>query len=296
MSDSRTPAEGESNRVGVRRPPEFPALELHHGLQVTIDYPRHWHDEFYLSATIDGVSYLKCSGATLVVAPGQLAMLPPGEVHANQKVRCTARAVFLDFPTMREAVEQFVERPITGFDFRPQILDDRRAVRDFMRMHRSLERPHFELEQEQTLLLFLGRIAARHGAAAVPMSRETNEDAAVRSIKRFLEAHYAARVLLGDLARLSRLSPYHLNRAFCRRVGMPPHAYQTQLRLAHAKRHLRLGRSASETACLVGFFDQSHFVHAFKRSEGIAPGQYVRLRKNLQDGRAQTVYLGSGSR
>ena len=76
---------------------------------------------------------------------------------------------------------------------------------------------------------------------------------------------------------------------------MPPHAYQTQLRLAHAKHYLRLGHSVSETACRVGFFDQSHFLRAFKRSEGTTPGRYVRFSKNLQDGKVSTIYLASGS-
>jgi AraC-like DNA-binding protein len=72
---------------------------------------------------------------------------------------------------------------------------------------------------------------------------------------------------------------------------MPPHAYQLQLRIAHAKRFLRQGRLVSETACLVGFFDQSHFVHSFKRSEGVTPSQYLRFSKNLQDGKVHTHYF-----
>jgi AraC-like DNA-binding protein len=295
MSDSATPnhsAIQRSNCVDVWRPREFHSLELQRGSEVTIEYPRHWHDEFYLSATLAGASYLGCSGTSFCVPPGQLVIVPPGEVHDNQKLECSSRTVFLEFKVLRDAVEQFVEHSVPGLDFRPRLIDDRCTVNDFLQLHRSLEWPRFELEQENSLFLFLCRLVTGHSDAHVSWSRNGNENFAVQRAKVFLEEHYAERISIHDLARFTRLSPYHFNRSFCQKVGMPPHAYQLQLRIAHAKRFLRLGRSVSDTACLAGFFDQSHFVHCFKRSEGVTPSQYVRFSKNLQDGKVYTHYFG----
>jgi AraC-like DNA-binding protein len=56
---------------------------------------------------------------------------------------------------------------------------------------------------------------------------------------------------------------------------MPPHEYQVQVRIMKAKTFLRLGRSISETASLVGFVDQSHFTRHFKRLVGITPGKFL---------------------
>ena len=282
----------QSNRVEIWRSRGFHAMELQLASEVTVEYPRHWHDELYLSATLAGTSDLDCSRTSLSVVPGELVVVPPGEVHANRKLGCTARTIFVEFEAVQNAVEQFVERGIPGPDFRPGLIDDKRTTEDFLRMHQSLEGPGFELEQENFLFLFLCQLVTAHSAGRVSLSREGNEDYAVQRAKLFLEERYADRVSIHDLARLTRLSPYHFNRSFCQKVGMPPHAYQLQLRIAHAKRFLGLGRSVSETACLVGFFDQSHFVHSFKRSEGVTPSQYVRLSKNLQDGKVHTHYFG----
>src|SRR5437016_3236877 len=104
----------QSNCVDIWRPHEFHALELQHGSEVTIEYPRHWHDEFYLSATLAGDSYLDCSGTSLSVSPGQLVVVPSGEVHANRKLGCTSRTIFLEFKALQDSVEQFVERSIAG--------------------------------------------------------------------------------------------------------------------------------------------------------------------------------------
>ena len=282
----------QSNCVDIWRPREFDSIELHHGTEVTVEYPRHWHDEFYLSATLAGASYLECSRTSLSVPQGQLVMVPPGEVHANRKFGCTSRTIFLVFKALQDAVEQFVERSISRLDFSPGLIDDKRTANDFLQMHQSLKAPWFELEQENSLFLFLCRLVTGHSATPTPLSRVGNEDVPVQRAKLFMNEHYAERISIHDLARLTRLSPYHFNRSFCQKVGMPPHAYQLQLRIAHAKHFLRLGRSVSETACLVGFFDQSHFVHSFKRSAGATPSQYVRFSKNLQDGKVHTHYFG----
>ena len=281
-----------ANCVDIWRPREFHPIELQHGSEVTVEYQRHWHDEFYLSATLAGTSYLDCCGASFSISPGQLALVPSGEVHANKKLECTSRTVFLEFKAFKNAVEQFVERSIPRLDFRPGVIDDKRTFKDFLQLHRSLEAPHFEMEQENSLFLFLSQLMTRHSAAPVFLERKGNDDHVVRRAKLFLEEHYADRVSIHDLARIARLSPYHFNRSFCRKVGMPPHAYQLQVRITHAKRFLRLGHSVSDTACFVGFFDQSHFVHSFKRSAGVTPSQYVRFSKNLQDGKIHTHYLG----
>lgn len=295
MSGLQAPAQGvtkKSNCVAIWRPREFGSMELQRGSEVTVEYPRHWHDEFYVSATLAGASYLDCGGTSFCASPGQLVIVPSGEVHANRKLGCSSRTIFLEFKALQNSVERYVEHSIPRIDFRAGLTDDQRTFEEFLELHRSWEGPRFELEQENSLFLFLCRLVSRQGAAQVPLSRKGNDDFVVQRAKLFLEEHYADRVSIHDLARVARLSPFHFNRSFCQKVGMPPHAYQLQLRIAHAKRFLRLGHSVSDAACFAGFFDQSHFVHSFKRSEGVTPSQYVHFSKNLQDGKVHTQYFG----
>ena len=71
------------------------------------------------------------------------------------------------------------------------------------------------------------------------------------------------------------MSRFHLCRAFARTYGLPPHAYQLQLRLAEAKRQLAAGRPPAEVAAAIGFADQSHLTKRFKGAFGITPGQFA---------------------
>jgi len=64
---------------------------------------------------------------------------------------------------------------------------------------------------------------------------------------------------------------------------MPPHAFQTQVRIARAKNLLREGHSISHVATMTGFVDQSHLTRHFKRLVKLTPGQYLQDSKNVQD-------------
>jgi AraC family transcriptional regulator len=78
------------------------------------------------------------------------------------------------------------------------------------------------------------------------------------------------------LARMVELNPVYLGRSFRQHMGLPPHAYQRQIRLNRACRMLQLGVPASQVGYAVGFADQSHLTRVFKRVLGVTPAQYAR--------------------
>ncbi|GCE25873.1 hypothetical protein KDA_13570 [Dictyobacter alpinus] len=58
-------------------------------------------------------------------------------------------------------------------------------------------------------------------------------------------------------------------------LGFPPHAYQTQIRIIHAKKLLADNLPLTEVALRTGFHSQSHLGWHFKRLVGITPGEYA---------------------
>jgi len=254
----------------------FEGIELLLGSNVTEEYPRHWHEEIYLCATLGGASFLECQESSLQARRGALAMVAPGDVHANWKIGCSFRCVLMRLQALQSAVEEFVEWNIRGLSFRSGLIEDQERLGRFLKFHRALEKDEPALGRDDIVYSFLHELAVRHGSASIPLPRNGDEDFAIRQTKRFLDEHYAERVSLQELARLMRFSAHHLNRSFRRKIGMPPHEYQVQVRILKAKGFLRLGRSISETASLVGFVDQSHFTRHFKRFVGVTPGRFLR--------------------
>lgn len=80
---------------------------------------------------------------------------------------------------------------------------------------------------------------------------------------------------LSTLAREAGLGRFQALRAFKRRYGLPPHAYQLCRRIEFARRMLLEGRGPAEVAAHCGFVDQSHFTRQFKRALGVTPMVYA---------------------
>jgi AraC-like DNA-binding protein len=93
---------------------------------------------------------------------------------------------------------------------------------------------------------------------------------------------------LETLARKVGLSRFQALRAFKRRYGLPPHAYQLAVRLGLARRMLSEGAAPVDAAMHCGFVDQSHFSRHFKRAFGVTPLQCARGQ-----GRASGVFPAS---
>jgi AraC-like DNA-binding protein len=85
---------------------------------------------------------------------------------------------------------------------------------------------------------------------------------------------------LGDLARLTGLSPSHLAECFTRDVGAPPHRYLVNARIERARQLLRDSDvPITQLATELGFASSQHFAAAFKKSTGVsASGYRARLR------------------
>jgi len=92
--------------------------------------------------------------------------------------------------------------------------------------------------------------------------------------REFIRAHLTTGVSLAEAAREADLSPQHFAASFRARYGLPPHRFQTLLRLDMARAHLAAGMPAADVAARCGFSDQSHFIRHFKRYAGMVPSSY----------------------
>jgi AraC-like DNA-binding protein len=262
-------------RAGLEiwRPRDLVELELRVGTSFEHPYPRHWHDDLFLTGITGGAGYFSFRGCEHLAAPGTLVVVAPGEVHAHSD---------------REGGRSFrsisVSSSFVGLaDIPSRTVTDSRVFRGYLRLHRALEGSGSRLYRESLLLGFfshLGRLLQQRGPERSAAGREYR---AVRRAQEFLNEHYDRNVSLRELASVAKLSRFHFHRVFCREAGMPPHAYQIQVRLLRAKELLRKGRPIAHVASLTGFADQSHLTRHFKRLMGVTPADYAGRSKIVQD-------------
>jgi AraC-like DNA-binding protein len=94
-------------------------------------------------------------------------------------------------------------------------------------------------------------------------------------LKEHIDAHLDCSLTMTELASLAGLSISHFARCFRRSVGLPPHTYVKQRRVARAREMLAAtDLPVAEIALVLGFSDQSHFTRRFREVTGVPPRAY----------------------
>jgi AraC-like DNA-binding protein len=101
-----------------------------------------------------------------------------------------------------------------------------------------------------------------------------------RRATEILRANLKGGVALRQVARECGLSVGYFSHAFRRTLGVAPHQWLIEQRVALSKEKLRDdGLSLSDVAAECGFSDQSHLTRAFRQTVGESPGAWRRALK-----------------
>lgn len=275
-----------NEQIQVWRPNGFTGIELRKGFCVSQPYPKHWHEEFHFCLILAGGGELNYRRERHPTPEGSLFIVHPGEVHSNQAEAggsCSFRNLYAE-PELIASLTQDITGKQTSLPFfSAQPIGDAEVIRLYLYLHESLENETTRLGQDELLLAFFSRLIARYSETKIEFQELSRDRVAVDLAREYLADNFAENVSLEDLATLAGLSPFHLNRLFSKEFGLPPHAFQTQIRISRAKFLLRQGCTISQTAFDVGFVDQSHFTRHFRRLVGVTPGHYLQGSKNVQD-------------
>jgi AraC-like DNA-binding protein len=128
-----------------------------------------------------------------------------------------------------------------------------------------------EMIAETAVLRMVAQLAVNLSSKSRKSSRAT---ASIRNARDRIDADPAASLTLTNLAAEAGSSRYQLLRAFARELGLTPHAYIVQQRLALARRLIRAGSTLADVASATGFSDQSHLTRMFARQFGVTPARY----------------------
>jgi AraC-like DNA-binding protein/quercetin dioxygenase-like cupin family protein len=102
----------------------------------------------------------------------------------------------------------------------------------------------------------------------------------VRRAQDFMREHQQDGLRLQDAAEAAGIDQFRLIRAFRQHVGMSPYEWLTHLRIQRAKTLLAAGRTVTDVAQQLGYYDQSQLHRHFRRIVGTTPGAYARARSS----------------
>jgi AraC-like DNA-binding protein len=273
----------KSSQLKLWRVPHLDNLEFLHGSNMTHDYPLHMHEEYCVMLLLKGTETTTCRGVSFTALPGSLLLLNPEEVHSSRSVGASYRIIRIRPKYFSQIWAEFVGRNLTPPSFPNLVVNDALMFRLLLNLHLKLEQNVSSLEQESELISTIGLLLERQANIPPTLQSFGKDHRSIKLVRDYLKSHYAENVSLAQLTSIANLSPFYLLRVFHNQVGFPPHEYQTQVRIAHARKLLLEGKSISQAALETGFCDQSHLSRNFKRIVGSTPGQYLSQSNIVQD-------------
>lgn len=122
------------------------------------------------------------------------------------------------------------------------------------------------------ILVRLARQLRNPGTASNPLTPKV-----LASLRDYIVAHLAERILVADLAREAGLSPNRFAQAFSEHTRLSPHQFVLGFRLDRAAQLLRASNlNLVEVAHDCGFANQQHLCNAMRRHLGTTPSRYRR--------------------
>ncbi len=267
------------DRVEYTRSRDVPGLVLGDARFSEFRFDRHYHLDFHVGVVTEGMQRLQVRGKTVLLGPGCVSLMPPGEVHDGTRVGDAAYTLktFRLPPELLAGLAQEMTAGAGAPELLGATLDDAALAQRLGALHAALrtERHDAPLAVEAAWLTALERLFVQTRAAAPREVGGGLPDTQWRRVREYCEAHLADKITLEALAALCGLDRFVFLKLFKQTTAMTPHAWLVRLRLERASLMLLRGTlSIAGIAQAVGFYDQSHFNRAFRRAFGCAPSRY----------------------
>jgi AraC-like DNA-binding protein len=239
-------------------------------------YDRHSHDAYLFGVTEQGVQAFRCRGSTRASAAGMIMAFNPDDPHDGHAAAhdgFTYAMLHLGTDLVADILADAHGGRASLPLFTEPVVDDEPLAGRLRGLNALLLDGATRLEAQELVTDAVLAMVERHASRPVEAPGSSARGAPSRA-RDLLHACFADDLSADDLARAVGLSRFQLYRQFRERYGVPPSAYQRQLRLREARRRLAAGAGIAEAAIAAGFADQSHLTRWFRRTYGITPRVY----------------------
>jgi AraC-like DNA-binding protein len=261
------------------RPNGLPGIEALHARFVEHAYRPHSHPTWTVAVVERGAARFTLDATQQRAGQGELFVLEPESVHTGMAAvpeGWAYKVLYIEPRLLHDWDERDAKPPGAArwVVFRDVAL---RAALD--RAHLALlQAPAGSLEIDEAVLHAVAALRPHLKPGPPSRGRDRAEHAAVRRARHHLRERWDQQVTLEQLSEIAGLSRFELVRRFREHNAVTPHAFQTDLRIAEARRLLSAGVAPAEVAATCGFADQPHLSRVFKRAVGVSPGRYARAQ------------------
>ena len=264
-----------SERTTWYRPAGLAGVEALHASFVEHAYRPHSHPTWTVAMMERGAADFTVDARDERAEDGELFVLEPEAVHTGVPgvpEGWAYKVLYLDPAVLPGWAELDAPAPLAA---RWVVFRDPALKAALRRAHASLADEPAGLARDEAVLAAVDALRPHLRSGAGEPGRARAEHAAVRRAAAHLRERWDVAVPLAELATVAGLSRFELVRRFTAQLGLPPHAFQRDLRIRRARALLAAGEPPAAVAAACGFHDQPHFTRTFRRAVGTTPGRFA---------------------
>ncbi|ACC73566.1 AraC family transcriptional regulator [Paraburkholderia phymatum] len=244
-------------------------------------FARHSHDCFGIGVVIAGGQRSASGRGPVEARATDVITVNPGEVHDGSPLDERGRAwrmLYFAPSLVTATLAECAHSALREVELTRPVLNDPKLSMCLTRVFSVAVHAIDEdvtpdnLACEEALLGLFAHVG-RHYATSAPPGPVPN--VSVARARSRIDDDPASASTLAELAAEAGMSRFQLLRSFAHEVGLPPHAYRMQRRVALARHLIARGMPLVDAAVSAGFADQSHMTRAFVRLLGVTPASYA---------------------
>ena len=256
------------------------------------EYTVHWHPAMEMIIPLENIYTVIAGQVTYELNPGDIFMIPGGELHHLIAPETGKRLVYLfDFNLLSgirgySYLTSFLAHPIliNKSTCRPIYKEEAALISQLCRDYFSNDSLREMMIYSHLLAFFVNYVRFRvsveeaSGYGLVSETRQKDLMGKFNIVLDYLDEHYSEDITLEKVADVAGFSKFHFSRLFKQCSGYNFYDYICYRRIKAAEMLLlKPGSSITEVALQSGFSSLSTFNRTFKKIKGCTPSEYRNL-------------------
>lgn len=251
------------------------------------DFDFHWHTALEIIMPTENYYDVESCENSYHILPGELLVIPPGELHKLMAPETGTRFIFLFniMPIMKlngfSGIQPLFVRPLyINGETHPQICEDIVQLLLQIRNEYFSENEYGELTICSLLLNFFTKLAYNHlqEKEFFPNVRQSRQKEYVKKFNElldYIDTHYTEDITLDGMAFHIGFSKFHFSRLFKQYTGLTFNDYLNYRRIKAAEEMLAdPGLTITEVSLQSGYSSISTFNRLFKQYKHCTPSEY----------------------
>lgn len=252
------------------------------------DFSTHWHAAQEIIIPLEGEYVVTVRDTTYRLEPGDIFLIPSGELHSLEAPSAGSRFIFLfeldplgrleDFSYIRP----FLSKPVhITAETCPAIYEKEIALMMQTAAYYWGDSPVKQMHIYSCLLRFYACYADHYSSQgfsltqAFPDCTLKNASRQLNPLLQYLEQHYAEKTTLEDAAGIVHLSKFYFTRIFKQYTGQTFYDYLNMLRIQASETLLKdTDASIKHVAAACGYPGISTFNRTFRKFKGCSPSEF----------------------